>query len=164
MPSAEIVCVDQAVPGDFSHLPFAVQGGVELKSHRTPNPLFGQDFASLKGCIYHLAGPELKARQGMFIAWDLLSDRSRDASRVSFLEFRAEFIPAMHVLLESLMESSPARQLLFTSDWQFGPKQPYRASMLTLDEFWSRHNSCKLRLNGAYPIGDSGLSPRAPDS
>ena len=160
MPSIEIICIGQLNPGDFSHLPFAVESGTELKSHRSPSPLFREDFASLKGCIYHLGDPELKTRKRWFVAWDLLSDSSRYAPRSTFLEFRAEFIPAMHDLLASLIESSPVHQLLFTSDWQFGPKRPYRSSTMTLDEFWSCHNSRKLRLNGAYLIRDNE-SPRA---
>jgi hypothetical protein len=88
----------------------------------------------------------------VFFAYDLLSDRARAGSRLKFLEFRPDFVPAMHGLLESLMKLSPARELLFTSDWQFGPKRPYRSPGVSLDEFWSLHNSRKLRLNAAYPI------------
>ena len=50
------------------------------------------------------------------------------------------------------MGSSPVNQMLFTSDYQFGPKRPFRSSPVTLSEFWSLHDSRKLRLNGAYPI------------
>jgi hypothetical protein len=90
----------------------------------------------------------------MFFAWDLLSDRVRSSSRPTFLEFRPQFMASLHELLGSLMESSPARRLLFTSDWQFGPKRRYRSPIVTLGEFWSLHDSRKLRLNGAYPIGE----------
>ncbi len=88
----------------------------------------------------------------MFFAYELLSDRARSARRPAFLEFRPEFIPAIHDLLGFLIESSPVRQVLFTSDWQFGPRRPYRSSIVSLDEFWSLHNAGKLQLNGAYPI------------
>lgn len=154
MPSIEIICIGQLHPGDFNHLPFAVESGMELKSHRMPGLLFRDDFARLKGCIYHLGNPDLKTRRTgrMFFAYELLSDRARAARRPAFLEFRPEFIPAIHDLLESLIESSPVHQVLFTSDWQFGPRRPYRSPGVTLDEFWSLHNAGKLRLNGAYPI------------
>ena len=155
MPSIEIVCIGQTDPSDFGHLLFAVESGTELKSHRIPRPLFQKDFASLNGCIYHLGNPDLKIQRTrrMFFAWDLLSDRVRSSSRPTFLEFRPEFIASLHELLGSLLESSPARRLLFTSDWQFGPKRRYRSPIVTLGEFWSLHDSRKLRLNGAYPIG-----------
>ena len=152
VPSIEIVCIGELKPTDFSYLPFAVEGGTEIKSHRIPRPLFRDDFAGLQGCLYHLGNPDLKTRRTgrIFFAWHLLSDRSRSAS--TFLEFRPEFIPGLHDLLESLVELSPVRQLLFTSDWQFGPNRSYRSSSITLDEFWALHNSHKLRLNSAYPI------------
>ncbi|HTC87412.1 MAG TPA: hypothetical protein VK686_03880 [Bryobacteraceae bacterium] len=138
---------------DFSHLPFAIKGGKLLQSDRSPRPLFQQDFDALKGCIYHLGNPELKDREkALFFAADLLSDRSVHASRSTFLEFRPQFVPAVSELLASLMGSSPVNQLLFTSDYQFGPKRPHRSSPVTLSEFWSLHDSRKLRFNGAYPI------------
>ena len=157
MPSIEIVCIGQRARGDFSHLPFAVESGTELKSHRTPRPLFGEDFASLKGSIYHLGNPDLKrgSKRRLFFAYDLLSDRARSGSRPKFLEFRPEFAPAVRELLESLVHSSPVGELLFTSDWQFGPKRPYRSPVVSLEEFWALHDSRKLRLNGAYRIRDS---------
>ena len=153
MPSIEIVSVGQIEVSDFSHLPLAVKGGTTLKSDRSPHPLFGEDFDALKGCIYHLGNPDLKIRkEGLFFAAQLLSDRSVHASPSTFLEFRAEFVPAVSELLASLIRSSPVNQVLFTSDYQFGPKQPLRSSPVTLSEYWSLHDSRKLRLNGAYPI------------
>jgi hypothetical protein len=153
MPSIEIVCVGQIELCDFSHLPFAVKGETTLKSYRSPSSLFEQDFDALKGCIYHLGNPDLKIRKkGLFFAADLLSDRSVHASRSTFVEFRPEFVPAVSELLASLIGSSPVNQLLFTSDYQFGPKPPLRSSPVTISEFWSLHDSRKLRLNAAYPV------------
>ncbi len=152
MPSIEIICVAQLAPLTFDDLSIAVESGTDLKSHRIPKALFQRDFAAPKGCIYHLGNPDLKTRRSgrVFFAYGLLSDRSRSA--VEFLEFRPEFIPATHDLLASLMESSPVHRLLFTSDWQFGPRRPFRSPLVTLDEFWSLHDSHRLRINAAYPI------------
>jgi hypothetical protein len=153
VPSIEIVSIGQLEPSDFGHLPFTVKSSRELKSDRRPSPLFQEEFDSLRGCIYHLGNPELKTRKtGAFFAAYLLSHRSVHASQSKFLEFRPEFIPSVRELLKSLLESSPVNRLLFTSDYQFGPKRPYRSPAVTLDEFWSLHHSRALRLNGAYPI------------
>jgi hypothetical protein len=158
VPSIEIICIGQLEPSDFSLLPFAVKSGMELKSDRSPAPLFQPDFDRLKGCIYHLGNPGLKIRKtGIVFASELLSGPSVHASRSTFLEFRAEFIPAVQELFHSLIGVSPIHQLLFTSDYQFGPKRPYRSAPVTVDEFWSLHNSRGLRLNGAYPIHERGL-------
>src|SRR5579864_4371248 len=93
VPSIEIICIGQLNAGGFSHLPFAVESGTELKSHRMPRPLFQEDFAGLKGCIYHLGNPDLKTRRKnrIFFAYDLLGDRVHSAPRSTFLEFRPEF-------------------------------------------------------------------------
>ena len=154
MPSIEIICIGQLKPVVFDDLPVAVDGGTDLKSHRIPKPLFREEFAALEGCMYHLGNPDLKkGRAGrLFFAWELLSDHSRSASRSRLLEFRPEFVPALNDLLRGLLELSPRRQLLFTSDYQFGPKRPYRSSSLMLDEFWALHSTRKLRLNSSYPI------------
>jgi hypothetical protein len=150
VPSIEIVCIDQVDPTDFDDLPFAVKSGTEIQSHRTPRPLFATDFAGLKGCIYHLGNPGLKLSGRLFFAWDLLTEEARSDAR--FLEFSPDFTPAVHQLLNALIQSSPVERLLFTSDWQFGPRRPYRSPALTLEEFWSMHNSRRLRFNAAYPI------------
>jgi hypothetical protein len=151
-PTSGTARIDQLAATGFSDLPIAIESGTELKSHRVPRSLFAGDFAGLKGCIYHIGNPDLKTRRTgrIFFAYDLLSDQARSASR--FLEFSPDFSPAIHQLLESLIESSPVRRLLFTSDWQFGPRRTYRSPIMTLDEFWSLHSSRKLRLNTAYPI------------
>jgi hypothetical protein len=108
VPSIEIICVGQRDPIDFNDLPFAVESGTELKSHRVPKPLFRKDFAGLKGCIYHLGNPDLKAQRTgrIFFAYDLLSDQSRSASRSRFLEFRPDYINGINDLLASLMDAA----------------------------------------------------------
>jgi hypothetical protein len=100
------------------------------------------------------------SKTGAFFAAYLLSERSVHASRSTFLEFRPEFIPAIRELLDSLIRWSPLNQLLFTSDYQFGPKRPYRSAPLILDEFWALHDSRTLRLNSAYPIAGHNVSQR----
>ena len=154
MPSIEIVCIGQLASIDFNDLPFAVESSAELKSHRIPKPLFQKDSSDLQGCIYYLGNPDLKAQRTgrIFFAYELLSDPARSAPRSRFLEFRPEFLDAIHCMLSSLLESSPEHRLLVTSDWQFGPRRAFRSPILALDGFWSLHKSRKLRLNAAYPI------------
>jgi hypothetical protein len=165
MPSIEIVCVGQIEVSDFSHLPFAVKGGMTLKSDRSPRPLFEEEFDALKGCIYHLGNPELKTREKrIFFAADLLSDRSVHASRSTFLQFRPEFVPAVSELLASLIGSSPVNQMLFTSDYQFGPKRPLRSSPVTLSEFgrFTIHANCVSMV--LFPsMSKLATAPRAPN-
>ena len=87
-----------------------------------------------------------------FFAYELLSDDSRDADPVSFLEFAPEHVDSAHLLLDWLLRSSPERCLLFTSDWQFGPKEPRRFGPINLKAFWKLHDSRTLLLNADCAI------------
>ena len=152
MPSIEIVCVDQVSPTDCSHLDFAVESGTELISHRGASSLFVEEFASLKGCIYHLGNPDLKKQPDrIFFAYYLLCHSDPD-SRPDVLQLRPQYILGFQSFLETLLAASPVRRLLFTSDWQFGPKPASRMPSTDLQEFLRRHKAGELRLNTAYPI------------
>jgi hypothetical protein len=81
----------------------------------------------------------------------LLSRVSAAAPR-SRLQFAEEFIPPLRELLGTLLSLSPVGRVLFTTDWQFGPKRPRRFAELTHSEFWRAHDAGDLRLNSAYPL------------
>lgn len=142
MPSVEIICIGQLEPIDYSAMPFRVDAESEIVSHRTPSPLFQTDFDNVKGCIYHLC----KQRNGAYTAGDLLTEWWE------ILHFKSEYSPFVKQMLRELLESSPTKQLLFTSDYQFGPDQKIYKRSLTLDRFWKIHDDKKLRANALYPI------------
>jgi hypothetical protein len=119
MPSVEIICIGQSQPVDLSELPFAIEAEPQLFSHRGSSSLFQQDFERVKGCIYHLGNPYLKDHQNasrLYFASQLL------AERLKCFEFGAEYVPHVKHLLETLLSYSPEGRLLFTSDYQFGPR------------------------------------------
>lgn len=148
MPSIEIVCIGQAAPSDFSDLPFAVAAENRLKSHRSPEPLFQTDFDPLQGCIYHLGSPRLKNPNapGAYTASDLLTDWWEG------IHFKPEYVPHVRRLLCELLAASPEERLLFTSDYQFGPKMRRYRRPLTLETFWKRHGTKRLHTNALYPL------------
>ena len=132
---------------------FAVISDPERQSHRGPSPRFQDDFDRLGGVLYHLGNPELvEDPDGLFFAYDLLSEASREASDKSFLELAPAHMHSVRVFLEWLLALSPAGQVLFTSDWQFGPSWTRRSEGLGLNEFWRLHDSKELLLNAAYLI------------
>jgi hypothetical protein len=153
VPSIEIVCVGQKAPLSVPGLPFAVESETHLRSHRSPNPIWQADFDRLAGCIYHLGNPDLRenAHGRAFFAYDLLSDRSREGD-LGLLEFASPLKAAMSSLLDALLSASPQRQVVLTSDWQFGPSQRTRGDFGDLAEFWKAHDRGELRLNGLYVI------------
>ena len=154
MPSIELICVQQHEPSLLPQLPFAVSSESVLRSHRSLTPLFQSDFDQLRGCIYHLGSPFCDAPDydGPFFAYELLSERCRDASPARFFEFAPEFVPGITSLLSLLLHASPVGLVIFTTDWQFGPHPARRYQRVTEHTFWQRHTNQKLRLNALYPI------------
>jgi hypothetical protein len=153
MPSIEIVCIGQTKPLDCSNYPFAVEASAELFSHRSPSPRFQPDFDGLAGVIYHLGNPDLKVRdQGAFFAYDLLSEASRHAEPPSALEFAPQYASAVFDLLGVLVRESPQSELLFTSDWQFGPDHTLRLGRVSPAELRALHDSGALLLNALYTV------------
>ena len=156
MPSIEIICIGQAQALELGNLPFAVESGTALISHRRPSH-FQEDFDRLEGCIYHVGNPRLKTpgAMGMFFAWDLLSPECQDQEEELYLRFAEEFRWALRLLMQRLVLASPVRRLIFTSDHQFCPSEPIRFAEIDLEEFWRLHDSKELRMNAFYPIGGS---------
>ena len=148
VPSIEIICVGQEIPTDFSNLMMAVAGEAELVSHRT-TPLFQTDFDELDGCIYHLGNPYLKFPENhdrIFLASELMKEYYEKI--LFFPKFRNE----LKIMLEVLLEQSPVGKLIFTSDYQFGPKPRKYKRPLTLDSFWRKHDSVQLPTNSLVQI------------
>jgi hypothetical protein len=154
MPSIEIACIGALrAPPPPEGLSFAVEFELGLRSHRGPAPRFKLDFDETSGALYHIGNPlPADPRSGAFTAYMLLSTDSRDADPPLFLEFAPEHRASVRDLLFWLLQLSPSGQLLFTSDWQFGPDTTERHPALTLASFWKLHDSRQLHLNALYVI------------
>jgi hypothetical protein len=153
MPSIEIVAVGQSRPIEVDGFPFAVAADTQLKSHRSPQPRFQEDFDRVSGVMYHLGNPSLKgdSEGRCFFAYKLLSEESKRVD-ADFLEFDPALRSAAESMLAELITASPKEELIFTSDWQFGPDWTKREAPLSLSEFWMLHDSRRLLLNALYPI------------
>ena len=153
MPSIEIACIGCDVPAPIVADGFAVVSERGLRSHRVPSR-FQSDFDSLSGCLYHLGNPNLRGigQRGPFFAYELLSEASREPFPPSFLEFAPAHVEEVRGVLSSILEASPVGQVLFTSDWQFGPDWTQRFGPVSLGDFWQLHGSRNLYLNSAYAL------------
>src|ERR1700750_1934075 len=146
MPSLEIICIGQQEPSDFSDLPFRVKAGKELVSHRSPNPLSQSDFDRLEGCIYHvLDGSSPTCYDPLVRDWYGEHGNSNGADEN--VEFREEYSGAVKGMLEELLGSSPVGQVLFTTDYQFGPEEARRFGPLSFAEFRRLYNAGKVQMN-----------------
>ena len=162
MPSIEILCVDASSAVPVDDLPFPVRVSADRRSHRGPRPRFQADFDAARGVLYHLGNPG--SRPGyVFFAYELLvhaddaapADGDGDDAALAVdepLVFLPAFEPAVRTLLKRLLAASPAGQLLFTCDWQFGPAATVRGGPFTLAEFWAEHAAGRLAYNAAYVV------------
>lgn len=64
----------------------------------------------------------------------------------------SSYVPAVFDLLLSLVGKSPESELIFTSDWQFGPDHTLRLGRVTLSEFRALHDSGDVLLNALYQV------------
>ncbi len=153
MPSIEIACTGLTAPVALAAQGFDVACETGLKSHCVP-ARFQADFDALDGCLYRLGKPAARnaQRRGAFSAYELLSPRSREAFPASSLEFAPQHAAEVAEVLASILRASPRGEVLFTSDWQFGPEWAYRFGPLTLAEFWRLHAAGTLYLNTAYVL------------
>jgi hypothetical protein len=152
MPSIEIACVGLQQHRRPPQTTFDVLSEVGLVSHRIPSR-FQSDFDATSGSVYHLGTPgQNTAASGAYTAYELLSDECHSQDPQVFLEFDQSHVPSLKELLLWLLESSPERLLLFTSDYQFGPGGSARFGPITTDEFWKLHDSRRLRMNALYSI------------
>ena len=142
MPSVEIVCIGQPEPIVFENVPFRIDAKNKLRSQRTPSPLFQADFDVLSGCIYHL----IKQSRGACTAYDLLDIWWEE------IRFKPEYVADINHILTELLAASPEGKVLFTSDYQFGPKQRRYKRPITLGKFWVLHAEGKLWANALYPL------------
>ena len=151
MPSLEIICIDQQEPTDFPNLPFRVKAENVLVSHRRPDPLFQSDFNRLQGCIYHVLDKNSLTCYDLLVR-DWHDEQGNPNDFDEKVEFREEYAEAMKQVLEQLLDSSPIGQILFTTDYQFGPMEAQRHGPLSFTIFKELYNAGKVRMNAAYLI------------
>ena len=157
MPSIEVLCVGLSATKPIPETSFAVLCDPSCQSHRGPTPRFQADFDRLGGVLFHVGNADLAGEpDGSFFAYDILSDASRGADPRTFLELAPAHVASAQRFLDWPLASSPSGQIVFTSDWQFGPDWTHRFDALDLTEFWRRHASRELLLNSAYVINAGG--------
>jgi hypothetical protein len=157
MPSIELLCIDQQEVLEFSDLPFALIADSAPRSHRTL-PLFRTELSRLHGCMYHVGNPQCSESdyQGAFFAYEVLTEESRHRQRNRYFEISPQFRDGFRRLILGLLDSSPAGSVFFYTDWQFGPKKPFRGGVVSESEFWREHDTHRLKLNGCYTIQKEG--------
>jgi hypothetical protein len=158
MPSIELVCIGQPEPLTLSGMPFALAADRELVSHRIPRPLFRRELSRLTGCMYHIGNPRCASPDyhGAFFAYDVLSPESRERQRRRFFEVAPQFRDSFCRLVHALLDASPVHSVFFYTDWQFGPRRPFRGGVISESVSWQQYDTHRLRLNACYTIHRDG--------
>lgn len=152
MPTIEIISIGcQKVPTLPRFRGFAYQTEDKLVSHRG---LFQSILDKSNGVIVHLANKSFEGTDGFWFAGDLINWDSNDA-----LQFRKQQSRDVRRLMETLLASSPTGEIIFLTDYQFGPsRKKVERKLLTLDRFWKMHDAGTIRFNALYRIKDKRLT------
>ncbi|MEM9274569.1 MAG: hypothetical protein AAGA80_16645 [Cyanobacteria bacterium P01_F01_bin.143] len=152
MPTIEIISIGTETVPDlprFNQFAYIVEPGV--LSHRG---LFQDVLDKETGIIIHLANKELEGEEdGGWFAGGLMEWNDTENEPVVFQSHR--FIDVVD-LLQKLVEISPKNELIFLTDYQFGPEaRTIKKELLTILEFIDYHQQKKLTYNTLYRIRDT---------
>lgn len=167
MPTIELVSVGCPVLPEFSEFQsFAIMAEAEVHSHRG---LFEEQFLATSGVVVHVGNKELEGQvdgwwyAGTLIQWDSSSSsepqKESDKERASRQDlegrfhFEAEPWAEMQELLSMMRASSPAGEVWFSTDYQFGPAARLIRADFSKMRFIEEHDSIGLRWNALYKIG-----------
>lgn len=83
---------------------------------------------------------------------DWYDEHGNDNGLDENIEFREEYEASMIQMLEELLLASPVSQILFTTDYQFGPEVAQRNEVISFATFKELYNAGKVRMNASYLI------------
>jgi|GEM_PF-2999454 len=144
MPTIEIFCGGQSSASAFSEMPFAVWSSPSKVSHRAK---FQKDFDALDGVLYHLGNAKFVDTEGVFFGSDLVT-----FEHPALLRFEPSMVAGIRKVFSVLLDESPKKRLLFTTDCQSGPDHTLRADPMPVDRFWELHDESSLVWHCAYLV------------
>ena len=151
MPSIELICIDQGDPIDCSSYSFSVEASRELISDRVHSSTFQKDFRGLKGCIYRVhEGTGRTAYE--LLKRDWYDENGDDNGIDDNVEFTTEHESNFIDLVKSLIQASPIGEIIFTSDYQFGPDEFKRFGTVSISEFLTLYREKEVRMNSLYRV------------
>lgn len=151
LPSIELICIGQKNPIDCSSYSFPVEPSKELISNRAHSSSFQSDFELLNGCMYRVH--EEKGRTAYeLLKKDWHDEEGKDNGIDNDIKFIPEHDSSFVQLIKDLIQTSPVGEIVFTSDYQFGPEEYIRFEKLTISEFIIIYRNKGLRMNSSYRI------------
>ena len=164
MPTIEIVSLGATeLVLDQKEFELAIIEEKEIVSHRG---LFADYLEDKKGVIVHIGNPEFRFAKdeyffaGMIVDWDfnpgsIESYCAEDDEDCSHHDLRFKFLIDYQIEIDRIIsfgfEKSPQNELLFLTDYQFGPIKPEYKEM-NYKEFWCQHDNEGLEWNVLYKL------------
>lgn len=149
MPTIELISIGcTKIPDLPRYDSFAYFAETKLNSHRN---LFQAVFDSLTGVIVHLANKNMEGREdGYWFAGKIMDWQEDDA-----LVFLPDTLLDVRDLMKRLLAASPQKQIVFSTDYQFGNER-CECGEITLSHFFDLHAKQKLRYNNLWYIKADG--------
>ena len=168
MPTIEIIALESESLPDLPPFDnFAYIAETKLCSHRG---IFQTDFDQASGIILHLGNNDLEGKEdsgwfaGDLIEWtdeEIIIPQTKENAgseqwwgedQVSTFRFAPDIFKEVRLLLEILLNSSPVKQLYFTTDYQYGPSEGAKRLNYSFNRFIEEHDRYGLRWNCLYQI------------
>jgi len=159
MPSIELVSIGCDSAPDFSgYGTFKAMAEVgRLKSHRG---IFQETFDKERGTIVHLGNNSLPDEPGPWFADELIDWKRVDAIAPVGSEgtkpcvFKKSVKPELKNLLSDLLNRSPVRKVIFSTDYQFADNPAQAKGPITLTEFTDLLERDAIPFNTLFWIAD----------
>jgi hypothetical protein len=150
MPTIEIISIGASSVPDlprFDGFAFIAEPGAI--SHRG---LFQDELDKETGIIVHLGNKAFEGKEdGPWFAGALMEWDDNDS-----VVFESHRFPDVVDLLKSMLEVSPKDEVIFLTDYQFGPeKRTINNEAITISEFIDFHQQKRLRYNTLYRLKGS---------
>ena len=136
---------------DCSSYSFLIESGRELISDRAHSSTFQSDFDQLNGCIYRIHEKDGRTAYDLLMK-DWYDENGEDNGTDNNIEFIAEHDSSFIELIRRLIQESPVGEIVFTSDYQFGPDEFTRFEKLKMSDFLTIYKNNKLRINSLYRV------------
>lgn len=151
MPTIELISIKApSVPELPKFKGFAYIAEVGTLSHRG---LFQDQLDRETGIIVHLGNKALEGKEdGGWFAGRLMEWSGDESGNLSLM-FESQRFPDVVALLKKMIEISPVNQVIFLTDYQFGPEErTIIHEPITISEFIDFHRQKKLKYNTLYWI------------
>jgi hypothetical protein len=162
MPTIEIVSFEaRSLELKQENYDFKVEEENKLESHRD---LFKNYLNKNKGVIVHLGNKDQIGDSFCWasdlIDWELfpdnkiiipnIDDPKHGSDQMKYFKFIERYREEINKLMNIALQYSPIEKAAILTSYQFGPESEYIENIVSIKNFWERHNEKGLIFNTLY--------------